>query len=407
MPIPFSCRNPDCCYHQNAPLRWYVRFGFYHTTAHGMVQRYRCRMCGKTASSQTDSLHYYAKRRLPLSAVWASLVAGAPLREVARRYHVSPMAMQNAVLRLGRQAMSAQLHLLEELSPRDKLVFDGLRSSVTSNDFPCDITTVVEREGETILTMAHTIFHRGGQKDPRQRQRLAQKLARWRPKGGTMKADISLIVHELWDYLRPPCEQGKLTPEAQLNGGISAIIDTDEHPLYRAALARDPVARHFTSCRLLTHRRTPSTAPRTRENPLFPVNYVDRLLRHRVKEHTRETIAIGRHATIQMHRAWIFACDHNTRRPRRVRRPQEETHAGYRAVAERRVASIARAFFTRRIRPPAGGILPETMRRVWFAELPTPPVRWRRRAQRGTSVRIPAYARRDLAGLRGAYQQGR
>jgi hypothetical protein len=41
-------------------------------------------------------------------------------------------------------------------------------------------------------------------------------------------------------------------------------------------------------------------------------------------------------------------------------------------------------------------VVPETLRRVWMCELPTPPVRWRR-GQRGTSVRVPAYAVADLA----------
>lgn len=399
MPIPRRCPNTQCRHHRSPPRRWYVHFGTYPTAAHGRVQRYRCRACGTTASAQTESLHYFAKRRLPLCAVWASLVAGAPLREIARRYSVSPMAVQNAVLRLGRQAMAAQLALLAELSPRSELVFDGLRSSVTSHDFPCDITTVVERRGETILTMAHTIFRRGGPKRPAQRTRLARKLTRWRPKGGSMKADISLVVRELWDYLRPPPADGETPAFA---GGPqtpckAATIDTDKHPLYRAALAADPVAKHLACGGLLSHRRTPSTAPRTRENPLFAVNYVDRLLRHRVKEHTRESIAVGRHATMQMHRAWIFACDHNTRRPWRVRLPAAGTHAGQEALREAHVTAIARSFFTRRARPPAGTAVPETIRRVWLAELPTPPVRWRRRAQRGTSVRIPAFARRDLA----------
>ena len=395
MPIPRFCPNAECRYHDRPIRRWYVRFGSYPTIAHGHVQRYRCRLCGATASAQTESLHYFAKRRLPLSAVWASLVAGAPLREIARRYEVSPMAVQNAVLRLGRQAMAAQLHLLASLSERNELVFDGLRSAVTSHDFPCDITTVVEREGETILTMAHTIFRRGGPKRPAQRRRLARKLARWRPKGGTMKADISLVVRELFDYLRPPCDDEK-DPLSQ-PACTEATIDTDKHPLYRAALAAEPIAAHLTAGRLLSHNRTPSTAPRTRGNPLFAVNYIDRLLRHRVKEHTRETIAVGRHATMQMHRAWIFACDHNTRRPWRVRLPAAGTHAGQGALEETNVASIARSFFTRRARLPLGAGVPETIRRVWLAELPPPPVRWRRRAQRGTSVRIPAFARRDLA----------
>jgi hypothetical protein len=166
-------------------------------------------------------------------------------------------------------------------------------------------------------------------------------------------------------------------------------------------IARSPVYRHLTTARQLIHRRTPSTAPRTTENWLFPVNYVDRLLRHRLKEHTRETIAIGRNAVMQMHRAWLFAWDHNAMREHRVKRPQEGVHAHWTGIPDRALTAVKRQFFQRRLAPPST-MIPETIRQVWLGELQTPPVRWRC-GQRGTMVRIPGFAIRDLAS---PYQQG-
>jgi hypothetical protein len=373
-----------------------MRYGFYPTAAHGRVQRYRCRTCGSTCSTQSESLHYFAKRRLPLEAVWQLLLAGASQREIARRYRFSPMAVQAAVQRLGRQAMAAQLELLPVLRPRPRVVFDGLRSSICGQDYPCDITTVVEPGGETILTIEHTIFRRGGRMTPAQRRRRALRYARWRPAPGTMYADISRVVGELWDYLRPP------ETADSAHRGRAATVDTDEHPLYAAALARSAVGTHLRGASLLRHITTPSTAPRSAANRLFAVNYVDRLLRHRLREHTRESFAIGRHASVQMHRAWIFAWDHNCRRPWRVRRPQAGVHAAREAVPAAAVRRLTAGFFRRRIRPEGEAGVPETIRRVWMCELPTPPIRWRT-GQRGTTVTVPAFARRDLAG---AYQQG-
>ena len=385
MPVPQRCRNRRCRAHYRPGRNWRVHYGSYPTLAHGEVRRYRCRHCGTTCSDQTESIHYFAKRRLPLGAVWQTLLAGASLREIARRYGVSPMAAQVAVQRLGRQAMAAQLELLACLAPRRRLVFDGLRSATTSQDFPCDITTVVEPAGETVLTMEHTVFRRGGRLTPKQRRRRARKYARWKPAPGTMSADISRVVRELWAYLRP---EG---PPA-LRG---VVIDTDEHPLYRAALARDAVSAHLRRCGLLAHVRTPGSAPRTRENRLFAVNYIDRLLRHRLREHTRETIAIGRHASLQMHRAWIFAVDHNLRRCWRVRQPARGVHAAQEAVAAEVATGLSRGLFRRRIRAVGSLEVPETIRRAWLCELPTPPIRWRR-GQNGTSVTVPGFARRDL-----------
>lgn len=383
MPVPEFCPNKACRNHVSPRRRWRIRYGSYRTKAHGTVQRYRCRDCGSTLSSQTESLHYYAKRRLPLRAITDTFCAGTSVREIARRYKFSPAAVHNALVRIGRQSMAAQVQLLAAMNERAELAFDGLRSFVTSQDYPCDITTVVDTKGETILTMTHSVFARGGRMTAGQIRRAEAKYAVWRPKRGRFRRDISLLVRELWCYLRPA-------------GSGLMRIDTDEHPIYRNVLSTNPIANHFLSAGLFLHRRTPGNAPRTTENPLFPVNYVDRLLRHRVKEHMRETIAFGRNSTMQMHRAWIFAWDHNVRREHRVRRPDAGVHAEQDTVPADVVHRLGRTFFTRRFR--VNGLhVPVSIRRVWLGDLPTPPVRWFERRQRGTGFRIPAFARKGIS----------
>jgi transposase-like protein len=385
MPMPTHCTNPNCPNYIDPPPHWLHHFGSYSTIAHGEVPRFRCTSCGRTLSTQTESIHYYAKRRLPLPQIQASLIAGASQRDIARRYRCSPMAIQNAVLRLGRQSMGYQAILGCHLNPRSRIVFDGLRSFVTSQDYPCDLTTTVDAEGETILTITHAVFRRGGKMTPFQERRMGRKNSRWRPPSGEVKSAILLTCRELWDYLRPGPVQ-------------KAVIDTDENPLYRSVMARDEPMRHFRSWGLVRHRRTPGSAPRTMDNPLFPVNYVDRLLRHRMKEHTRETIAFGRHATMQMSRAWIFAWDHNSRREYRVKRPAAGVHLDQGSVTHEgceKISRINRSFFSRRV-DLVQATVPESLRRVWLNQLTTPPVRWKI-GQKGTSVRVPGYARRDLA----------
>lgn len=388
MPQPTRCPNSSCPYHHTPAAHWRISFGSYLTSAHGRIRRYQCRACGTTMSDQTESLHYFAKRRVPLRALSALLLAGASQREIARRYRLSCVAVHNAILRLGRQAMAAHLHLSAALPERPAVAFDGLRSCITSQDYPCDITAVVEPAGEMILSLSHAIMRRGGRMTPAQRRRTAMKYQTWRPRPGSVGRSISLIGREIADYLRPPVK-------------APAIIDTDEHPGYQHMITRSPVYRHLTSAGQVIHRRTSSTAPRTTENLLFPVNYVDRLMRHRLREHTRQTIAIGRNAVMQMHRAWLFAWDHNAMREHRVKRPDEGVHAHFTGIDDAVLARVKRQFFQRRLSPPTP-MIPETIRQVWLGELQTPPVRWRS-GQRGTMVRIPAFAIRDLAS---PYQQG-
>ena len=381
MPVPLSCPRSECRNHSHPGQGWLVRYGFYHSRAHGEVQRYRCRGCRHTLSDQSESLHYYAKRRVCLQAVWLSLVGGSSLREIARRYHTSPQVVQNALLRLGRQAMAAQLRLLQALKAPSRVVYDGLRSCVSSQDYPCDLTALVEPEGETILTITHAVCRRSGRATEGQRRRMRRKNRVWRPPHQAMGSAIAMLHRELWAYLRP-------TPQRP------AVIHTDENPLYRALLRADAVAGHYRRAGMLEHRRPPAKAPRSCANELFALNYVDRLLRHRLKEHTRESFAIARQATLQMHRAWIFAVDHNARRPYRVKHPEWGLHAEQAAVEPRVLKAVNRQFFSRRLRGCTTEI-PESIRQVWTAGVPTPPLRWRV-GQKGSSVRVPAYALRDL-----------
>jgi len=386
MPIPSHCPNPACAAHTDPETGWFRPFGSYPTQAHGTVPRFRCRTCGTTCSTQTESMHYAAKRHLPLKAIVDSLLEGASQREIGRRYGISPMTVHNAIIRLGRQAIAAQSVLLSHLCPRSRLVFDGLRSFVTSQDYPCDLTTLVDAEGETILAITHGVFRRGGRMTGKQRKRVRAKQAHWQIPHGTMSGSISTIWNELWPYLGLDPPRGP------------ALIDTDQHRGYRRIVQRSPVYRHLRTANCAEHRTTSSLAPRNVQNPLFPVNYVDRLIRHRLREHTRETIAFGRHSAMQMYRMWIFAWDLNTRREWRVKQPEEGPHAEHGSLevdGAHAIRQINREFFTRRV-DVRGAVLPVSLEKAWRAEAVSPPIRWKA-GQTGTTVRVPEYTLRDLA----------
>ena len=381
MPHPTVCRNPDCPNHASPPGSWYRLHGHYHTKAFGPVRRYRCKNCRRTVSHQTESTHYYSKQPLPLSRLSREL-SGRSMRDVAREFGVSSAVIRNNVLRLGRQCMAAQIHLLDQMKARKTVAFDGLRSFVTSQDYPCDITTVVDSDSQSILTMVHSIFRRGGNRTASQTTRIARKYAQWTPASRSMTRDISLLTKEMIGYL-------------DLTGDAPAVVHTDRHLIYYRVLQKGAAG----ACQrrgVLRHQRTSSLLPRTTENPLFPVNYVDRLLRHREKEHTRETIAFGRHAVVQMHRAWIWAWDHNMQREYRVVKPELGTHVERGVMEKAGIRRIFRELWGRRLSV-RGKEVPETIRTVWCGALQTPPVRWRKGVARERwKMRIPNYCIEDI-----------
>ena len=383
MPVPKHCSNPNCPNFSAPRGRWYFRFGSYHTACHGRVTRYRCKQCGKSLSDQTFSVFYYTKRRLDLPGVFSRLRGGGSLRDIAREHGVSRTAIQTAVFRLGRQAIAAHCLLTQGWQVPEDLAFDGLVSFLTSQDFSTHLSVGVETQAEFIISMTHAVVRRGGRLTPTQQRRRKLKEAVWKPPKGALKGAISLLVGELARY----CQHGI---------GRARNFFSDELPFYGHALGSELACRFLIYHRQIVHRKISSKAPRTMDNPLFPVNYVDMLLRHRMKEHTRETIAFGRHAVHQMHRAWIFAYDHNYRQPRRVKEGDGSTvRSALVGISEKARGKIARAFFSERL-DLRDCPLPESCSRIWRGELVSPPVRWKSGQREARRVAIPKFALRDL-----------
>lgn len=379
MPRPRFCRNPNCRNAYHPPPKWLSRAGTYETDAHGTVQRYVCKRCGKYMGEQTESMHYYAKRRLDLAEILSRLRGGSSLRDIGRELGCSRTAVANAALRLGRQAMASHVALVSGLELPPRFVFDGLVSALCTRDYPTQIHTLVDHSVEFLLAMTHAVSERGGTRTARQEQRLGKRREVWTPKKGALTESIRLLVNELPRFAH----------------GQPIRIDTDENPLYTAVINADLAMRWHRHTQRLRVEQTSSLAPRTTANPLFPVNYVDRMIRHRVKEHTRESIALGRNAAMQMHRMWIFAWDHNMRQPHRVKDLTSRSRAIEAGADERTVKKLAREFMSRRCSL-RGLKVPDSIRQVWLGELDTPPVRWRKR-QATTGPVIRKYATLDLA----------
>jgi hypothetical protein len=78
-------------------------------------------------------------------------------------------------------------------------------------------------------------------------------------------------------------------------------VRSDEHPAYPRALRR-------LGAWTVRHECTPSVASRTPQNPLFPVNLLDLLLRHNGANHKRETIACLQQARSERGRARGGSC---------------------------------------------------------------------------------------------------
>ena len=326
---PEFCPNRSCRFRSRrlaADHQWFVLFGTFHTRARGPIQRFRCRACGKTCSTQTFSIHYWTHYTNDLGWLLGYLGSCSGLRQSARMAGVTHRVLQNRCRRLARNALALMDCALSRLRLSEHLAMDGFESFTRNQFHPNNITHLCGSSSQFVYAAVHTLFRRKGSMTASQRRHRALIDSVWKP-SRSIRTDCTELLSDLAPAIDAAC-----TP-----GGRPFFLDTDLHPAYPKAIASVPLLARRLAEGSLIHRRTSSRKPRTTHNPLFAVNYVDRQMRSTMAEYVRETIRQGREVNSQMERMAIFTALHNFATPHRIddrARPfPSDTHASIAAIA--------------------------------------------------------------------------
>ena len=308
---PPFCPNSGCEAHHEPPEgeRWWYQHGSYHTLLNTEVRRFRCRLCKRGFSQQTFELDYYAKRRVDYLLVAAAVCSSVGLRAAGRMLGVDHKTIANKHMRLGRQGMAILCVFLDAGELGEDVVLDGFESFWVSQYFPNNLHLLVGAESQYLYVFNAVTIRRSGQMSEAQRRRRAQLERVYRAEPQAVEESAAELVQCVTRLV------------AGGNGGCHALR-TDEHGAYRRAIAADAAFAALCEQGRTVHRRVPSTAARTRGNPLFAVNYLDRELRKDLAEHVRESTRFSRsvHGTID--RLSIYALMHNLVKPFRVNAPR-------------------------------------------------------------------------------------
>jgi hypothetical protein len=339
------------------PYSDFIAWGFYKTKAFGVVPRFRCLACGKTFSVQTFRVDYYAKRILSYEDIAKRLSSCESLSAIGRALRSSTDTISNRISRAARQALALDSELACSRHPREDLAADGFESFCRSQYFPNNITLLVGSVSQFVYAADHVTLRRKGAMRARQKARRTEleRLFRADPRG-IEKSFARMAI----ESLRVLSEEGR----------PALTLWTDEHRAYRRAILRSPCTAAMECEGRLIHRTISSRAARTRDNPLFPVNYLDRELRKDLHEHTRETTCFGRNVNRQMERLAVYLYWHNFRKPHRARgdpRSNAEV-AGYNAKC---IGRVSKAMWRERSWLTLTS-LTESMRDTWLRIWPTP-----------------------------------
>ncbi len=360
--LPKFCPNDRCRYHRvdRVPAGTFVRYGRHHTAAWGPVQRFRCRSCRRTFSTQTLSIDYYAKRPVDYRRLRRAMDECAGVRACARSLGISANCVTNRTMRAARSALWQHARVLEHISLGEDLASDGFESYAVSHYFPNNLHTLAGVESQYVYAIDGVTIRRKGRMTASQKHRREQLEQHWRADPRGIEKSFARVVEQA---VRLHAESSR----------VRLTLYTDKKTDYMRACAASAAVVGWRQSGRFIHRRISSRAARTVDNPLFAVNYIDRELRKDLHEHVRETVCFARNENLQMERLAIYTAEHNAGKRYRINQPAADTatHASVAGVEAGTLAGIrrglyrSRKFFTRTE-------LPEWAARIWRRSYPTP-----------------------------------
>jgi transposase-like protein len=321
--VPPHCPNPNCRFHNPLTPGWrFKKAGFFSRRRRPhRVQRYRCHACLRHFSRQTFDVTYWLKRPDVLPALLTKTVGCMANRQIARDLGVSPRTVDGQLARLARHCLLFHALRIAHSPPPAAVVVDGFETFELSQYFPFHFNLCVDKHSDFILAFTDSELRRKGRMTPEQRARRRELESRFgRPDPKAVRRHMHTLLRDA------------------LGAAPAVTIHSDEHTAYPPAFRSLPAR--------VSHRVTPGSAPRTPQNPLFPVNLLDALIRHSQAGHKRETIAFAKRRAASAERLAIFLVWRNYIKGRREKSRTSPTPAMVRGLAARPL-TVARILATR------------------------------------------------------------
>jgi hypothetical protein len=292
--------------------------------------------------------------------VAAGLVAGSAHRQLARSLGCAPSTVTRLSARLGRHALLMLARALRELSGQvaEPFVLDHFETFEFTQDYPFGVATPVGAESWFVYGLEPAPHARTGQRSAHQERRRRtrpRRSARGGYSGSTRRTlDVLLALGTV---------------------GRAVRIRGDGHPAYDRAVARHPEAKRLLLERYPNPARGPKGSPRSpearvRDQAMFPVDLLHKILRHTLAHQRRETIAFGRRINAILERLFLAAVWRNFVKRRSERRPEPLTPAMKLGLTDapwgwKRL--LARRLFYHRVQLP--GTWSSIYRRLWTTPL--------------------------------------
>jgi hypothetical protein len=341
---PQYCTNPDCPFHKPETCTgkaWYRSHGSFATKARGNIPRFHCTACKKTFSTQSFSIHYWTHSTVDYQSLAKAITSSSGLIQYCRHHRMTYRVLQNRVRHLSRNCLALMDLILDSLVLHENLCFDGLESFLRSQMFPDNINIMAGSDSQFLYAFTCAIMRRKGRKTEKQKAQQAMIDELWKPVKNGVKKEIISLLEALQAAIVFACAGKELVR-----------LYSDQHKAYRPAILAISELKRCLEDGSLEHIQLSSTLSRTVRMRLFPVNYIDRLVRKDMGEHGRETVKQGREINCQLERMAIFQVMHNFLTPHRVSHRADQsgtvTHADKAGIPRKLYGDQLSRLFTHR-----------------------------------------------------------
>jgi transposase-like protein len=290
------CQSPDC---EASPSFQYQRRGTFTRACDGrQVQRFQCKRCSRTFSTQTFRVDRGLRKPALDRRIFDALISKVTQRQAARRLDCDRGTIAHRIKVFGKHCREFHERLMQERGQsrpwKGGFAFDELETYEHNRRLkPVTVPVLVHKESHCIL---HTAVGTLPPRKPLSKANL-KKLEKLESAGVKRRSESREKVAECFDVLRSACPPTSVVS-----------ISTDEKYSYRALL-RKTFGDH------LVHDTTNSKVQRMCWNPLFVVNHTLAMLRDGVSRLVRRNWgASKKRENLELH-LWIYVAWRNYVRP--------------------------------------------------------------------------------------------
>ncbi|MBK7644162.1 MAG: hypothetical protein IPJ19_14135 [Planctomycetes bacterium] len=292
------CEEPKCA--GSAGFQ-YQRRGHYTRACDGRrVQRFQCKACKRTFSTQTFRVDYGLKRVSLDVKIFLALISKVTLRQIAKTHHCTLRTVARRLDLFGKQGRGFhewRMRMRGIATPWEgQFQLDELETFEHNRRLkPVTVPVLVHKPSYCIL---HAEVGTLPARKPLSKANLA-KLARYEKLEGDVKrkSESREKMTRCFEVLARVCD-----PKAKV------FVGTDEKHTYGVALKRLFGAR-------LVHQKTHSSVPRSYKNPLFPINHTFAMLRDNLSRLVRRNWGASKKREKLESHLWIYVAWRNYVRP--------------------------------------------------------------------------------------------